>query len=221
MFFRDARHVYRAGRLDGLSWLEHGFGTRLAGAWANGAVASLRQVHSNRCLYAGGRTGCLGEGDALISDRPGQWLVIRTADCLPVLFADQRLKTVGAAHAGWRGTVGQIAARTVEALVSSFGSRPEDLVVVIGPGICAGCYSVGPEVTRQFRPWFPERSDLEQTARIDLAEANRRQLLAAGVPEGSIVTGAPCTACRPEEFFSHRRDPARAGRMVSAIGIRP
>ena len=220
MFYRDARHVYRAGRLECLSWLEHGFGTRHAGAWVDGAVASLRQVHSDRCVYAGGRTGCLGEGDALISDRPGQWLVIRTADCLPVLFADQRLKAVAAAHAGWRGTVRQIAARTVEALGTRFGSRPEDLVVAIGPGICAACYSVGPEVARQFEPWFPERIDLEHSARIDLAEANRRQLLAAGVPEGNIVAGAPCTACRPEEFFSHRRNPAKASRMVSAIGIR-
>ncbi len=221
MFYKDERHIYRAACLERLPWLVHGFGTRLSGAWVSENLVTVRQIHSDRCLYADGRRGCLGEGDALISDRPGQFLGIRTADCLPILLADERLRAVAAVHAGWRGTARGVVLRAVEAMQERFSSRPEDILAAIGPGICGKCYLVGPEVAQQFKGWLPEREDLGQATRIDLAEANRRQLVQAGVPEQNISHGAPCTSCRYEEFFSYRRDRMRAGRMISAIGIRP
>jgi copper oxidase (laccase) domain-containing protein len=78
---------------------------------------------------------------------------------------------------------------------------------------------VGPEVAARFRPWFPERDDLDRQTTIDLPEANRRQIVAAGVPAGQIFTGAPCTFCTVEEFHSFRRSGSRQGRMISGIGI--
>lgn len=219
MFYKDSEQIYRARRLERLPWLRHGFGTRQSGQWVTGGLATLRQIHSDLCVYADGRTGCLGQGDALVSDRPGQFLGVRTADCLPIFIVDERLRAVAAVHAGWRGTVRGICGKAVGAMQRRFGSRPENLVAAIGPGICGACYVVGPEVARQFKPWFAGRTDLEHRTTIDLAEANRRQLIEAGVPLENVVTGAPCSSCRPGDFFSHRRGPGRAGRMLSAIGI--
>lgn len=158
------------------------------------------------------------EGDALVTITPGQFVAIRTADCLPILIADERLHAVAAVHAGWRGTVAGVAVAAVREMESRFGSRPEDLHVAIGPGIGACCYEVGPEVAAEFRAIFSEE---ELSGRkIDLAEANRRQLVAAGVTRDRIRSGAQCTFCTPQEFYSYRREKEQAGRMLSGIGIR-
>ena len=101
-----------------------------------------------------------------------------------------------------------------------FGSRPADLLAAIGPGICGDCYEVGPEVAAQFKRFFPERSQLDKKTHIDLREANRRQLLQAGLAPARIFVSSLCTACSPEEFYSWRRDKDRAGRLVTAIAVR-
>src|SRR5882724_9822129 len=101
-----------------------------------------------------------------------------------------------------------------------FGSRPENLVVVVGPGIGACCFEVGPEVAIQFAGLFPERQDLEARARIDLAETIHRQLRRNAVTLGQIATPELCTMCRADLFHSYRRDREAAGRMVTAIGVR-
>lgn len=202
-----------------MPWLEHGFGTRLSENWPPEPLVSLRQIHSDRCVVADGATGCLGEGDALITNTPGRFLSVRTADCIPILLVDERLKAVGAVHAGWRGTVQEIATKTAAALAARFGSRMEDLAVAIGPGICGKCYTVGQEVASRLRCWFPDRRDLDGQTTVDLAEANRRQLIAAGVPADRIFTGAPCTFCTAGEFHSFRRTGGHKGRMVSGIAV--
>lgn len=205
--------------LEAFEWLEHGFGTR-HGNPEDLNLTTAHQIHSSRVLVADGCRGCAGEGDALIARTPGTRVGIRTADCIPLLLADERLRAVAAVHAGWRGTVQGIAARTVEALVRTFGSRPEDLHAAIGPGIGSCCFEVGPEVAAEFRVLFPERDDLDRRTHVDLAEANRRQLAAAGILSSRIYCGAPCTVCAAGEFHSWRRDGERAGRMVSVVGIR-
>jgi hypothetical protein len=220
MFYKDARGVYRVEELDRLRWLEHGFGTRASQGWIPGLVAWVKQVHSDRCLTADGASGCLGEADGLISNSAGPYLSVRTADCIPVLIADERLRAIAAVHAGWRGSAGAIARKAVERMQQRFGSRPEDLLAAIGPGICGACYEVGPEVASRFAPWFPERSDLGQRTTLDLAAANRRQLIEAGLDASRIFASALCTACHPDEFHSWRREREQAGRMVSAIAIR-
>ena len=182
-------------------------------------MATLRQIHSNRVLLAE-RAGFVGEGDALITNRPGIPLAIRTADCLPVLIADPRNRAIGAAHAGWRGTVLGIVPKTVRAMHEAFGSRPEDLVVVVGPGIASCCFEVGPEVATQFSQFFPERKDLSGRAKIDLVETIRRQLGRNGGTSGQFAASGLCSVCRADLFHSYRRDGDAAGRMVSTIGIR-
>jgi hypothetical protein len=213
VFYRDAQHVYRVAELDAFSWLVHGFGTRLAdipALYEN--LATLKQVHSATCVPAGGRAGELGRGDALIENTPGAVVAVKTADCLAILLVDARRRAVAAVHAGWRGTVAHIAPKAVEAMGQRLGTAPADLHAAIGPGIGKCCYEVGPEVAAQFGKWG--------RAHIDLTEANRRQLIEAGVTPGRVYASNLCTMCRPEEFHSFRRDKEAAGRLYSFAGIR-
>jgi YfiH family protein len=183
-------------------------------------AATLKQVHSDTVVRAGRETGCLGEGDALITDEPGLRLVIRTADCVPVLLADPERKAVAAVHAGWRGTAASVVAKTVERMRQEFGSAPEHLVAAIGPSIGACCYEVGPDVAERFTTWFPElQSTAGQPASINLSEANRQQLLQCGVTSARVIEAGLCTYCEYTEFHSFRRDKERSGRMESWIAI--
>ena len=222
MFRIDNRGVYQAQALEELPWFEHGFGTRSSRDWPPGdtAVANLRQIHSDNVLVAE-RAGCIGEGDALITNRPGVRLSIRTADCLPILIADPANRAIAAIHAGWRGTILGIVPKTVSAMQERFGSRQEDLVVVVGPGIANCCFEVGPEVAVQFSDYFPEREDLlSGRAKIDLVETTRRQLGRNGGATGQFFASGLCTVCHSNLLHSYRRDREAAGRMVSVIGIR-
>jgi len=208
--FELSENVYRARPLAQFGWLEHGFGTRLF--QPPEALATLRQIHSDVAVYAD-RAGCLAEGDALLTDKPGQAVGVKTADCLPILLVDGRHRSVAAVHAGWRGAVSRIAQKTLEAMAARWNSRPEDLHAAIGPGIGPCCFEVGPEVAIQFGE-APERTC------IDLPEFIRRQLLAAGVPERQIYAAGLCTFCHPALFHSFRRDREKAGRMISVIGVK-
>ena len=213
MFYRDERHVLRVPEFDRFPWLVHGFGTRLADVRTlGGPLATLKQVHSAACVPAAGRSGVIGEGDALLEDTPGSTVAVKTADCVPLLLADVRHRAVAAVHAGWRGTVEGIATRAMEAMRDRFGTGPADLHAAIGPAIGACCYEVGPEVAAQF--------GLAGRAHVDLAAANREQLIRAGIDPARIYAAGLCTMCHPSEFHSFRRDREAAGRMYSFIGIR-
>jgi hypothetical protein len=212
VFYRDSENIYRVTELEAFPWLVHGFGTRHADIPALfGDLATLRQVHSATCVAAGGRSGVLGPGDALLEDTPGAVIAVKTADCVPILLVDERRRAVAAVHAGWRGTVARIAAHAVDAMRRRFDTDPRDLHAAIGPGIGACCYEVGPEVAAQF--------GTEGRARVDLAGANRGQLIESGVTSERIYASNLCTMCRPEEFHSFRRDREFAGRLYSFAGI--
>lgn len=212
MFYQDSRQIYRVTELDSLSWLEHGFGTRLARVPSLfGNLATLRQVHSARWVLAAGRGGVLGEGDALLENTPGSVVAVKTADCLPILLVDERHRAVAAVHAGWRGTVAGIVGRAVEAMGAQFGALAGELHAAIGPGIGPCCYEVGAEVAAQFGQ--------QGRGHVDLGEANRLQLMDAGVTAERIYASKLCTMCRSEEFHSFRRDKEAAGRLYSFAGI--
>jgi polyphenol oxidase len=214
VFYLDAQQIYRVPEFDRLPWLVHGFGTRLAdipSLYRN--LATLKQVHSSACVDAGGRGGVLGEGDALLENAPGAVVAVRTADCIPILLADTRLRAVAAVHAGWRGTVAGIAGKAVGAMQARFGTRPEDVDAAIGPGIGECCFEVGPEVAEHFGG--------NTRMHVDLAGVNRRQLEKAGVTPQRIHASNLCTMCRPAEFHSFRRDREAAGRLYSFAGIHP
>jgi len=215
-------------------------------------LVAIRQFHSGLVVQAT-RSDTTREiplkADGQITDEPGLLLAVQTADCIPVLVADRRLHAVGAFHAGWRGTVKRIVESGVGRMRLAFGSRPEDLVAAIGPGIGACCYAVGEEVFSTFESQFdyahelfhevddtnairrkypmlfltqraPGHPPIAPSLHVDLIEANHRQLLAAGLKPESIQVVGGCTECHPDLFFSHRGSHGHAGRMMGVIGIR-
>jgi polyphenol oxidase len=208
--FELFQNAYRARQLTRFDWLEHGFGTRFFDFPE--PLATLRQIHSNIAVYAD-RAGCLAEGDALLSDSPGLLTGVKTADCLPILLVDERHRAVAAVHAGWRGTVSGVALSAVKAMAARWDTQPGDLHAAIGPGIGPCCFEVGPEVAIQFGEPF-------QRTRIDLEQANRRQLVDFGLAPERIYTLSLCTSCRGDQFHSFRRDREKAGRMISVIGVK-
>lgn len=188
--------------------------------------------------------------DGAFASEPGFLIGIQTADCIPVLVADKRRRVVAAFHAGWRGTVKRIVESGIGRMRIEFGSNPQDLVAAIGPGAGPCCYSVGEEVLSEFESQFtyarvlfhdvyssdavhnkypmlfltqcaPGHSPIGPSLHLDLVEANRRQLLDAGVPARSIHLTGGCTNCQTDLFFSHRASRGYAGRMIAAIGIKP
>lgn len=181
-------------------------------------MASVWQVHSDRVMVMDRPTnGKVPEkADAMITDQPGITLMMRFADCVPIMAFDPARRAVGMAHAGWKGTLSGIAKRLVERLHQTYGSRPEDLLVGIGPSIAVHHYPVGPDVVRAVKSKFGMASDqfLESSngeVRFDLWAANRWQLRQAGVPR--IEISGVCTACQTEDWFSHRAEAGKTGRF--------
>jgi polyphenol oxidase len=212
-------------------------------------IVTLRQIHSDliHCVDELPKEPLVGDG--LITRVPRILLGIQTADCLPVILVDTRQRAVGVFHAGWRGTVKRIVEKGVGEMRRYFGTMPRNVKAVVGPGIRSCCYDVGPEVRLQFESQFayaedlfreikesdpvrekypllfltaraPGHSELPTKIFLDLVEANRRQLIDAGVSPRNISASPLCTACHPELLFSYRTEKGVTGRMMAVVGIR-
>ena len=227
-----------------------GLGASLSkGTRSKWELVTLRQLHSDLIHLIAHAPEHPLAGDGLITATPGLLLAVLTADCLPVIVVDPKHRAVGVFHAGWRGTVKRIVEKGVGEMRRHFGSRPAQLRAAIGPGIRNCCYQVGPEVFDTFVAQFPygselfhetkERKEIHErypllflTARapghselpkkifLDLAQANRRQLLDVGLSSRNISDLGTCTSCNPELFFSHRAEKGKTGRMMAVVGIR-
>ncbi len=189
-------------------------------------VCSVWQVHSADVVIADapvpGRRW-LARADAMMTDRPGTVLSMRFADCTPILFHDPGRGVIAMAHAGWRGTVQGVAARTVRAMTRSYGSRSSDIQAAIGPSIGPRRYQVGEEVVEAVRDYFGStdalirRDPADGTAYLDLWAANRIDLERAGVEQ--IEVAEICTAEHTDEFFSHRAEKGRTGRFGAVLSL--
>jgi YfiH family protein len=208
--------IYRCDAFQQFVWQEHGFGTRDA---SPGVDVTLRQVHSNRVVYVNGLRDREEEGDALITDHIGQSIGIRTADCVPILLLDSKNRAIAAVHAGWRGTASEIVKTALVAMNERFRSEPADIYAAMGPSIRPCCYEVGEDVAAKFSALFPEWGVENEgmKVRLDLVEANRRQLTSAGVADNRIFDSGLCTTCQSAQFFSYRREPENPGRMLASI----
>ena len=198
-------------------------------------TVALLQVHGNRVVEATG--GDRGRGvvesaplpeqaDAMITRESGLGLLIVAADCVPVLFWDPVKGAIGAAHAGWRGTVRGVAARTLVAMAETFGTKAGDVLVGVGPAIGPCCYEVDEPVLSALEQAFPDHySRVVAPAyrsghgMLDLQEANRLQLLDAGVPESQIEVLGLCTACHRDQFYSERAEGRPSGRFGAVIAL--
>ncbi|HWI63712.1 MAG TPA: peptidoglycan editing factor PgeF [Symbiobacteriaceae bacterium] len=189
-------------------------------------------VHGNRVVAvtgdeAPGRDGVrvVPDCDALITDRQGLALIVTAADCVPVFLYDPVRRAVGAVHAGWRGTVAGICAETVRAMAQAFGSRPAEILAAVGPSIGPCCYEVDDAVVQPLTAYYGDLANRCLTPSpekrgkylLDLWEANRQDLLRAGVSHVS-VSGA-CTACGVDRLFSHRAEAGTAGRGAAVIAL--
>jgi polyphenol oxidase len=189
-----------------------------AGGFSLPRLYTARQVHGVEVIVVRGDEEpsliATREADALVTEQAGVTLGISTADCVPILIADGRGR-VAAIHAGWRGTVADVAARAVDALVA-LGARREDLRAALGPSICLRCFEVGEEVAAHFAKLGVVDATFAKP-HVDLRRANRVLLERAGVRKDAIDGAPPCTMCEPERFFSFRRDGAGIGQHLSFI----
>jgi YfiH family protein len=228
--------------LDRVPRLIHGFGTkglteedfsRIVGA-RDLRPFIMRQLHSDIVHRVNALPSSPLEGDGVITNVPGLLLVVRTADCLPVLLADEKNRAVGAVHCGWRGTRARVLERAVREMAGAYGSVPGDLIAALGPCIGPCCCEVGPEVRAAFASaGFPAEvfanppegqgqgsPPFSNKFFLDLGAANARLLEGLGVKKDHIWIAGACTHCDPN-LLSYRRDKSERRRMYNFIGIRP
>lgn len=205
--------IYRCDGFQQFVWQQHGFGTRENSPRVD---VTLRQIHSDRVLNAHNLSDREREGDALITDEINKSIGVRTADCVPILLLDSKRRAIGVVHAGWRGTAAGIATRAIEQMRADFATHPADVYAAIGPCIRACCYEVGPEVASQFDAAFADPAAAGKF-KLNLIEANRVQMAAAGLHPARVFDCGLCTTCQSAQFFSYRRQPENPGRMIAAI----
>lgn len=211
-------------------------------------LVAMRQVHSSIVHRIEDLPEHPVAGDGLVTNQPETVLSVRTADCFPVLLADPVQRVIAALHAGWRGTLTRIVEKGVGDMRRWFGSDPADIRAAIGPGIHRCCYQVSSDMRGKFASQFaygdelfeevfssdpvrerypllflnmrpPGHGEPPHMPHLDLVEANRRQLVDAGIAETHMWISDLCTSCRNDLLFSHRKDKGVTGRLMSAIAI--
>jgi len=189
-------------------------------------IASLKQIHSTRVAVFDSpvKAGVMsqGEGDALVTNRPQFLLVVRTADCVPVLLIDHKTGVIGAIHAGWRGAIGGIVSKTIQTCVEQFGSNVAHMHMAIGPSIGPCCYEIDAPVIEPLQTCYPDwlgvlQETTEGKGMLDLKKLIWHQILASGIPEHQVERIEECTRCRDDLFFSYRREGKVNGTMMSGI----
>jgi purine-nucleoside/S-methyl-5'-thioadenosine phosphorylase / adenosine deaminase len=189
-----------------------------------------KQVHGNRIAVITKPGEAVGQADGFCTNQFDVPLLLLGADCPLILVYDPVTPAVGLAHAGWRGTVQQITMQLVATMKNEFGCQVENMLAGIGPGICGNCYIVGESVMMiaamnlretegLFRPAAEQGADRERWY-FDLIEANRRQLLQAGIPARNIEISGYCTYENPDLFPSYRREGTEAGRWMLLAGLK-
>lgn len=219
-------------QLEKIPFLHHGYGTSLwreqdfkrRPEWRDFRLIFLHQIHSDVVHSVDDSFDNNIEGDAMITDRPHLFLVIKTADCLPIFMVDERQRVIAAVHCGWRGTRKRVIPRAVRALERRYGCSTPSLLVAMGPCIGRDCYEVGEDVVRLYREagvplnFFRIHPERPSQYLFDLRAANLSQLLDLGVKKANIFSVDVCSHCRLD-FPSYRRDGKSAGRMLSFIGM--
>lgn len=207
--------------LEKIEGISHGFGTREDARAKN--VVTVQQVHGAKIFHATKVTPKEPEGyDILIADRPKIAIAAKAADCLPVLIAEAEAGIVAAVHAGWKGTLVRVTEKAVECILE-MGGETRNLVAALGPSMSGACFEVEEDVKKAFEREFLDWPILKQKSQqkwlLDVAETNRLQLMDLGLKPSQIDRIDLCTHCRPDLFWSYRRDGEKAGRMINFIEI--
>jgi polyphenol oxidase len=190
------------------------------------------QTHGNNIRWVTKHDGGKGaleysqsilDTDGLITDEPNLLLTMCYADCVPIYFLYPKGRLIGVAHAGWKGTVLNIAGNMINEF-TNYGAKSEEILVAIGPSICGKCYQVDDRVIDKVKKLLEDCDEkpynliYEGQYELDLKGTNYSVLRNSGVPSENITVSGLCTVCNEEEFFSHRRDNGITGRMMSFIG---
>ncbi|MDG0793289.1 peptidoglycan editing factor PgeF [Cohnella ginsengisoli] len=183
----------------------------------------VRITSAERGLGRLSRDSAIQDADALITDEPDVLLAMYFADCVPIYFYDPEHGALGLAHAGWKGTVADVAAATIRAMTDAFGTKPSELYAAIGPSIGACCYEVDDIVMNRVRGIVhdDERFHVpssEGKSRLNLKEINKHLMIKAGILPSRIEMSGWCTSCSTDLFFSHRKERGQTGRMMSWLG---
>jgi YfiH family protein len=191
--------------------------------WREEDVVTAHLVHGARVhvVQPDDRGQVRPETDALVTARVGVVLMLRFADCVPVLFFDARRRVIGLAHVGWRGLPARVVPATVGTMIDVFGCDPAYIWAGVGPSIGPCCYEVGPEVVEQVAVAVDGHEPFQSVdgrVYLDLWTAVKGQLVDAGV--GQIEMARTCTGCHTEDWFSHRAESGRTGRFGVVIGLR-
>lgn len=176
------------------------------------------QVHGTEVRLVEAPGGSEGY-DALITRTPGILLVVSVADCTPILVYDARTGAVAAIHAGWKGTAGKLAHKTLETMAQTWGTRGKDCWAMVGACIGPEAFEVGPEVAEKFEDAYKKWDEIRGKYVVDLKKANTAQLLAFGIPETHIDVSLWCTVTHVQDYFSHRAEKGTTGRMLGFIGL--
>lgn len=198
----------------------------------NSKIIGCKQEHSDNIVILNDIPQTMIKGDAIIALQPDLYLSIKTADCLPILLIDPKMKISAAIHAGWRGTVLRITKKVVFTLLRDHGCKSENIIVALGPAIGLCCYEVGETVlTPLFSaiPWaeqFTVKSNSYtlkgmNKRRLDLVAINEHELLELGIIPNNIYSIKMCTSCNEDKFFSYRRDGKFSGRNIAIVGFKP
>jgi len=215
-----------------IPFLCHGFGTKFfkeedfkkIPEWRNFRLVFLDQIHSDivHCIEEFPSNEL--KGDALLTNKPFLFLILETADCLPVLMIDEFKRAVAAVHCGWRGTSKRVIQKAVKKLEEHYACKPSSLLVAMGPSIGNNCYEVGEDVRRSFEKEalsmdaFQSKPLYKGKYALDLKKSNSLQLMDLGVNRKNIFSINSCTHCS-KHLSSYRRDRKKAGRMLSFIGL--
>lgn len=210
--------------------------------WSYEAFTCAEQVHGNHVQVINredrgkgreDRSSALQNTDAMITNEEDVLLVMFYADCVPLYFYDPVTKSMGLAHAGWKGTVSEIAIRTVKKLMDTYGAKPENIKAAIGPSIGCCCYEVDESVLQHVRPLLEDsevgnhslggmsiiqQKEFTDRAQLDLKHLNRHLMIKAGILPTNIEISSLCTSCRVDLLFSHRKENGVTGRMMSWLG---
>lgn len=189
-------------------------------------TTNIRKVGIAECGYGVTKEKPYTDVDGLITDEPGVILSTFYADCVPLYFVDPTNKAIGLSHSGWRGTVGRMGQKTLEAMGEAFGTKPEDVIAAIGPSICQDCYEISEEVAKHFYKEFEGHGDEilinkgNGKYQLDLWETNEIVLLEAGIlPEHLAVTNI-CTCCNADVLFSHRASHGKRGNLGAFLMLK-
>ncbi|MCX5726436.1 MAG: peptidoglycan editing factor PgeF [Candidatus Saganbacteria bacterium] len=182
-----------------------------------------KQVHGDKVEEIKTEKGPL-EADALITNKPGIVLSVRTADCVPIFILDSENKAIGLIHAGWKSSIAQIARKTIQKMENCYSTNPANCLIGIGPSIGRCCYEIGDEVVRKLKASIKtSESFLTKTPDgkwdLDLGLLNKEMLLEEGAREENFTISHLCTSCRKDLFYSYRRD-GKTGRMFAILMLR-